>query len=103
LRVSTSRMLIETLVNAWVYVVSDMACRGRPFSSADVNILLTDSESVHTLADAMSCKDDLVVQELLRMAGCLPLIVSGGSFESAAEEALKEPNDVSPWVKKAKR
>ena len=98
-----SRLLIDTLVNAWVYVVADMGARGRPFSPADVNILLTDSESLHGLADALGCKEDPAVQELLRLAGCLPLIVSGGSFEAAAEEALKEPNDVSPWIKKPQK
>jgi len=100
LRPAIARMLIDTLVNAWVYVVTDMAARGRPFTPADVNILLSDSESLHSLAEALDCKEDVTVQELLRLAGCLPLIVSGGSFDAAAEEALKEPNDISPWSKK---
>ena len=91
----------ETLLSAWVYVVADMAARGRPFSTADVNVLLSDSEALHSLADSLGCKAD--VQELLRIAGTLPLLISGGSFDFTAEEALREPNDTPARAKKPKK
>jgi hypothetical protein len=97
------RKFIEALVHAWVYVVADMAFRGRPFTSADISVLLEDAESLHgltTLFEGSSLGTDPAVAEALRLAGCLPLLVSGGAFDKTAEEGLKEPNDVPSRVKR---
>ena len=92
------RTILANFVYAWVYVVTDMASRGRMFKESDSGVMNNDLTALHELADQLRLKDDEETQEILRSVGCLPVYVSGSTpaeFKANCERALTEPTEKS--------
>ena len=95
-RTQICRDLIASFVYAWVYVVSDMASRGRMFKEFDSSVMNTDLTALIELAEQIGLKSDPETQELLRAVGSLPVYVSGSTpaeFKANCERALTDPTE----------
>jgi len=97
-RKDVCRSILVSFVYAWVYVVIDMASRGRIFKESDSAVMNNDLTALHELADQLKLKDDDDSQEILRTVGCLPVYVSGSTlaeFKINCEKALADPTEKS--------
>jgi hypothetical protein len=92
------RTILANFVYSWVYVVADMASRGRIFRESDAGVMNCDLTALHELADQLRLKEDEETQEILRSVGCVPVYVSGSTpaeFKANCERALAEPTEKS--------
>jgi hypothetical protein len=93
---SLTRNLLLNFVLAWVYVVADMAARGRVFKEIDSSVMNNDLTALHQFADLIALGNDAETQEVLRSVGSLPVYVSGSTpaeFKASCERALAEPTE----------
>jgi hypothetical protein len=93
-RTTLCRSVISHFIHAWVYVVADMAIRGRVYKESDSSVLNSDLTQLHSLADQLTLASDPDTQELLKMVGCLPVYISGSTaseFRTICEKAFAEP------------
>ena len=97
-RTDLVRSIVANFVVAWVYVVSDMASRGRIFKEFDSTVMNNDLTALHGLAEELGLQNDLETQEVLRSVGCLPVYISGSTpaeFKASCERALADPTEKS--------
>ena len=97
-RTDLVRSIINNFVLAWVYVVADMASRGRVFRDSDSSVMNSDLTALHRFAEELGLRQDLETQDILRTVGCLPVYVSGSTpaeFKASCERCLADPSEKS--------
>jgi hypothetical protein len=95
-RSDVCRSILVSFVYAWVYVVADMASRGRLFKESDSSVMNNDLTALHELAEQLRLKGDQETEEILRSVGCLPVYVSGSTpaeFKANCDRALSDPSE----------
>jgi hypothetical protein len=93
-----ARAILANFILAWVYVVTDMAARGRVFKEYDSSVMNNDLTALHQFAEQLGLLNDPDTQDILRSVGSLPVYVSGSTaaeFKASCERALAEPTEKS--------